>query len=350
MRGFAHQSGKSDFRHLAAELAEVAEVHVAEPRPLPRLVRPLVPQLATPRPQLPYGPEFLSQELQLARPLTTSRRAVAHVLYLEDGGLRHLLRIRRPLRRGILAATSHVPRSRLERQDEIPWLRYALRGLDLVVALCERQADDLRELADGALRVRVVPGGVNTGWWAPAADPAEVPPPERPFVLNVGEHLRSRELLVAVAGALERDEPDARLELVLGNWDWRPELTRDNVHWNDRMSDAELLLKYRQASVVVLAVEDATFNNALVEALACGKAVVAPDVGGVREYTGDAARLVPPGDAEAFAAAVLKLLGDEEERTRLERAARARALEIAVFPRAQVLVDAYREAQAARAG
>ena len=40
------------------------------------------------------------------------------------------------------------------------------------------------------------------------------------------------------------------------------------------------------------------------EALRAGCAIVATDVGGTREVTGDAARLVPPGDASALAVAV----------------------------------------------
>jgi glycosyltransferase involved in cell wall biosynthesis len=53
---------------------------------------------------------------------------------------------------------------------------------------------------------------------------------------------------------------------------------------------------------------------------------VATRVGGIPELTGDdGARLVPPGDPEALAVAVTRLLDDPDDRRRLAAAARARA-------------------------
>ena len=48
----------------------------------------------------------------------------------------------------------------------------------------------------------------------------------------------------------------------------------------------------------------------LQEALRAGAAIVATDAGGTREVTGDAARLVPPGDPETLASALETLLDD----------------------------------------
>jgi glycosyltransferase involved in cell wall biosynthesis len=64
---------------------------------------------------------------------------------------------------------------------------------------------------------------------------------------------------------------------------------------------------------------------AVQEALALGAAVVATDAGGTREVTGDAAVLVPVGDAAALGAAVAAVLADEPRRTALRAAATARA-------------------------
>jgi glycosyltransferase involved in cell wall biosynthesis len=64
---------------------------------------------------------------------------------------------------------------------------------------------------------------------------------------------------------------------------------------------------------------------AVQEALALGAAVVATDAGGTREVTGDAAVLVPVGDAAALGGAVADVLADEPRRTALRAAATARA-------------------------
>ncbi|HEY3436346.1 MAG TPA: glycosyltransferase, partial [Actinotalea sp.] len=63
------------------------------------------------------------------------------------------------------------------------------------------------------------------------------------------------------------------------------------------------------------------------EALALGAAVVATDVGGTREVTGDAAVLVEP-DAHALAQALASLLRDDARREQLRAVARERASQL----------------------
>ncbi|MDD9207026.1 glycosyltransferase family 4 protein [Georgenia sp. 10Sc9-8] len=85
---------------------------------------------------------------------------------------------------------------------------------------------------------------------------------------------------------------------------------------------------YAAADVVV---STATWEGqplAVQEALAAGAAVVATDVGGTREVTGEAAVLVPPRSARALADAVRQVLTDDDRRARLQAAARDRAAEL----------------------
>lgn len=67
----------------------------------------------------------------------------------------------------------------------------------------------------------------------------------------------------------------------------------------------------------------------LLDALAMGKAVVASDVNGTRDYVrdGETAVVVPPGDAAALADALRRLWDDDALRRRLGSAARADVLE-----------------------
>lgn len=71
------------------------------------------------------------------------------------------------------------------------------------------------------------------------------------------------------------------------------------------------------------------FGIAVVEAMAMGKAVVATTTGGLPEVVaqGETGLLVPPGDAEALAAAVVDLLGDGARREQMGRAGKVRAQE-----------------------
>jgi glycosyltransferase involved in cell wall biosynthesis len=70
-----------------------------------------------------------------------------------------------------------------------------------------------------------------------------------------------------------------------------------------------------------------SFGLTIVEAMALGLAVVATATEGAREIISpdESGVLVPIGDAEALAAAVLRLLEDEHERERIGRHARERA-------------------------
>ena len=83
---------------------------------------------------------------------------------------------------------------------------------------------------------------------------------------------------------------------------------------------------YAAGSVVVLSSISEGFPYTLIEAMTCGRACVATDVGGVSEALGDTGRLVPPRDPDAMAAACLELLGDTDLRGRLGAEARERAL------------------------
>ncbi|MGZ4333284.1 MAG: glycosyltransferase family 4 protein [Gaiellaceae bacterium] len=70
-----------------------------------------------------------------------------------------------------------------------------------------------------------------------------------------------------------------------------------------------------------------SFGLVLAEALACATPAVASDIPGYAAVaTPEVARLVPPADADALAAAVVDVLSDEERRVEMGRAAREHAL------------------------
>jgi alpha-1,3-rhamnosyl/mannosyltransferase len=85
-------------------------------------------------------------------------------------------------------------------------------------------------------------------------------------------------------------------------------------------------------------------------AMAAGTPVVAGDCGALREVLGDAARLVPPGDADALADALSGLLDDPGQRLDLSRRGRQRAALYSWQACADGIVSLYREALAARGG
>jgi glycosyltransferase involved in cell wall biosynthesis len=85
------------------------------------------------------------------------------------------------------------------------------------------------------------------------------------------------------------------------------------------VDDLELPAYFRRADLVVLPYRAADQSGVLATALAFGKPMVVSDVGGFGEL--GAARLVPPGDEEALAAALNELLADPAAREELAAAA-----------------------------
>ena len=84
--------------------------------------------------------------------------------------------------------------------------------------------------------------------------------------------------------------------------------------------------------------------NSIVEAMACGKPIIASDVGGIPDMIGeDCGILVPAGDSDALAEAMRKLVGDSDLRQSMGAAAKKRYEELfspkVVIP---LMVETYR--------
>ena len=83
--------------------------------------------------------------------------------------------------------------------------------------------------------------------------------------------------------------------------------------------DGGLMDLYRASNAFLHVSWTEGMPQVLIEAFAAGTPVVATAVGGVPDAVGDSALLVPPGDAEAAAAALRRLAEEPELRSRLVR-------------------------------
>ena len=103
---------------------------------------------------------------------------------------------------------------------------------------------------------------------------------------------------------------------------WRPGRATSALHWPAHRRRARQ--RDAAADLLVLASRGETYGMVVTEALARGVPVLATDVGGVPEALGHGGLLVPPGNPEAFGAALRRWLEDASLRERLRRAARER--------------------------
>ena len=111
---------------------------------------------------------------------------------------------------------------------------------------------------------------------------------------------------------------DSEVEAALAN-------PASHVTWLGELSDVEAA--FRLSGIVAVPSRIEMLGKVCLEAMACGRPVVAFKVGGIPEVVihGETGLLVPPGDITGFAAALVELLRRPDERRRLGQAARARA-------------------------
>lgn len=100
------------------------------------------------------------------------------------------------------------------------------------------------------------------------------------------------------------------------------------VHFTGFLRGEPLAEAFAAADLFVFASDTETFGNVVLEAISSGLATVAVDRGGVTESVipGRTGVLVPPGEVEAFAAACIDLIRDDERRRALAEGARSEAL------------------------
>ncbi|MCE9608440.1 MAG: glycosyltransferase [Planctomycetia bacterium] len=149
----------------------------------------------------------------------------------------------------------------------------------------------------------------------------------RPFLLHVGSCIpRKRiDLLLAMFAQIHRKFPDLLLTKVGDPWTEAQERQihelgiSDSIRHLGRLSRPDLAEAIRSAAAVVIPSDAEGFGLPVIEALACGVAVVASDLPMLREAGGDVAAYAKAGDLDAWTevtAAVLSAGVDSAERER----------------------------------
>jgi len=226
-----------------------------------------------------------------------------------------------------------------------------LDGMDAIVAANALEAAQLRTLYDGArARIHAIPCGVDLALFAPrervaARASLDIGPPlDAPIVFTAARIEPLKDLGTAVrATALLRSlgVADARL-VVAGGPVTGPAGTRemdhlhtvaaecgvtDRVHFVGSVTQEQLPLYMAAADVVVVSSLHESFGMVALEALACGRPVVASAAGGLQltVHDGENGYLAPPRDAPAFAARLAPLLRNPVLAQRMSLAARRSA-------------------------
>lgn len=240
-----------------------------------------------------------------------------------------------------------------------------IAGADQVLSVSRALLPGMRSLGRPRRPMEVVYNGVDVDRFRPVEDPTS---PRRALGLPesgiglcfVGRLVRDKgifELLDAFETLCVR-HPDLWLAFV-GPGPLAPEMER---RIQDRDLGGRVVLAGARpadevadylaaADMLVLPSYAEGLPNVVLEAMACGRPVVATDVGGTSEalVDGITGLLVPPRDADALGQALERLVSDRAMRARMGQAGRRRACEAFGWGRsAELLLDVYRRTLDAR--
>jgi len=330
-----------------------------------------------------HGDDIRAQGLRLydlrwrrgARNLLGELRALGHLIRIyrsERPDLVHHVGIKSALYGGIASRVAGVRRQvhtlagfgyvQTSPHRRARWLRgvarwcfrHLLDGKDS--RLVVQNPDDQREVIEGSWftpqRVVLIRGsGVDTSRFTPAAEPeGEV------TVSLAGRLVRSKgvyELVeasrllaargcrvrVRLVGEPDPENPETADEFTLRRW-----VKEGTVEWDGWVDDMPRM--WRSTHIAVLPSYREGLPKTLLEAAACGRALVAADVPGCREIVRheDNGLLVPVRDAVSLADAIERLAGDTVTRRRMGQ--RSRQLVEAEYADSVVIaqtLDIYRD-------
>jgi phosphatidylinositol alpha-mannosyltransferase len=228
--------------------------------------------------------------------------------------------------RGPIVATFHTsnPRSRAM-IAAYPILQPALEKISARIAVSEYARRTLVEHLGGD--AVVIPNGVDVGFFASAEPKAEWQGDTIGFIGRIDEPRKGLPVLMRALPRILAERPGARL-LVAGRGDRReavaslPAPLRDRVEFLGMVSDQDKARLLRSVDLYVAPnTGGESFGIILVEAMSAGAPVLASDLDAFAQVLdgGSAGELFPNEDADALAAAALRLLGDPDRREALRK-------------------------------
>lgn len=208
--------------------------------------------------------------------------------------------------------------------------RSLLHQADVITADSQACAEDLKEYHSIDKEITITRNGVDTTFFAP--DPANEM--DETCILYTGRLETIKGLVTLVESAKYVCQKYKNLKYVLTGKGTIEKVLRarvsqlgldQNFHFTGYISDRNNLLQYYQkATIYVLPSYSEAMPTSLLEAMSCGVASIATDVGGNSEVItdGETGVLVPSRDPKTLAEATLKLLDDKELRHRIGANAR----------------------------
>jgi phosphatidylinositol alpha-mannosyltransferase len=224
------------------------------------------------------------------------------------------------------------------------------RRIHGIIAVSESARDSMAKYFPGDYRL--IPNGVNTDIFTPAAETIPLFANSRPTILFMGR-FEPRKGLIYLLKALpiiKRAIPDIQCIVVgAGPFGYSyyskflDKSVADDVHFPGLVAGPERPRYYATCDVFCApSTGNESFGIVLLEAMAVGKPVVASDINGYRNVLADGIEglLSTPCDEQGIADRIIAILKDRERARRMGEAGRAKALTFS-WPRVTDRIEAF---------
>ncbi|WP_289019691.1 glycosyltransferase family 4 protein [Desulfobacter postgatei] len=200
--------------------------------------------------------------------------------------------------------------------------RVARRLSSIITVSDSSKTDIAKEFKIPASRLKTVPNGIDLDNFFPLDHVKKEP--GRLIVTNSADMpLKGLyHLLYALKGVLTHKEVSLTVIGIpkknggIENLVKKLDLGR-HINFTGRIDHQRFVLEYAKAQIAVVPSMYEGFGLPVGEAMACRVPVISTTGGALPEVAGDAAKLVPPGDAKALEKAIIELLEDEKQRENL---------------------------------
>jgi glycosyltransferase involved in cell wall biosynthesis len=175
------------------------------------------------------------------------------------------------------------------------------------------------------------------------------------YVLSVGD-LQPRKNHIGLIKAFARlikDQPQLKHDLVFAGKDtWfgnrvreaaRESGVEDRIHFLGFVTDEDLLLLYNACECFVFPSFYEGFGIPVLEAMACGRAVICSNASSIPEVANGAALLFDPENSDEIVRALADVLRNSDLRARMERLGVQRAAQFTWQKTAEMTLNVYRE-------
>jgi len=210
------------------------------------------------------------------------------------------------------------------------WNQEALEGADWVTAVSKELADDVHAIH--GVSCTFIPNGVDPDTFKPVFNSGAKDRPVQILFVGVLSKKKNVPLLISAISKLKRNGASPFRLTVIGDGPERPRIEKtvknlgleDEVVMKGRVPENVLVEAFGNADIFALPSDTEGLPMVIIQAMSCVLPVISTEVGGVAEAVehGKTGLLVPRGDDDALAKALIALVADKKRREHMGRAGR----------------------------